>query len=147
MSIKDCDVVRAVNYTQWNRPPRLAYSYNVDGGRTKQEFKDECDINIIVRNFVKHGALSPRDINARTAMYEDVSGIGDLQSSMSKVEAAKAGFERLPAAVRERFGNSAVALLRFVLDPANRAEAIELGLIDGPAPVVPAVVADGKPAA
>lgn len=108
--------------------------------RTKQSFKDECDINAIVRRFVKTGDVSVLQVRARGAMYGDVSDVGDLQRAYSLVDAAREGFSALPAKVRERFKNSPVELLEFLLDRENFREAVDLGLVAGKAPVIPAAV-------
>lgn len=102
---------------------------------TKQSFKDECDINNIIRRFVQRGALSESDINKREAMYADVSDVDDLLTATLVVEAAQAGFMTLPAKVRERFKNEPGELLAFLGDPKNKDEAVSLGLVGGPAPV------------
>lgn len=115
---------------------RVLKSFN-GVSRTKQSFKDECDINAIVRRFVKTGDVSVLQVRARGAMYSDVSDVGDLQRAYSVVDAAREGFQALPAKVRERFDNSPVRLLEFLSRWENLQEAVDLGLVRGKAPVIP----------
>lgn len=102
-------------------------------GRTKQSFKDECDINTILSKFQRTGLLE--FVNERQPQYGDVSSI-DFTEAMNIVVQANEMFADLPAIWRKRFNNDPVELLDFVNNPANRAEAITLGLIALPA-VVP----------
>lgn len=95
-------------------------------GRTKQSFKDESDINNIMARYNKTGVL---EYTARyQPRYADVTG-ADFTSSMQKVALAKSMFNALPAFVRDRFSNDPARFLEFVQNPANEAEAIELGLL------------------
>jgi len=43
-------------------------------------------------------------------------------------------FSQMPSAIRKRFNNDPAELIKFVLDPKNREEAIKIGLIDTPEP-------------
>lgn len=46
-----------------------------DGTRTQQQFKDECDINEIMRRFGKTGQVPS---NVRAPMYGDFTEVGDF---------------------------------------------------------------------
>lgn len=114
-----------------NRPRRLSVYIPPELGRTDQSFRDECNINIIVKNFIRTGALPPHLIQKKAAMFADVSEVGDLQDALQRVTQAREGFATLPAAIRDRFSNDPVQLLAFLEDPANRQEAIDLDIIEG----------------
>lgn len=95
-------------------------------GRTKQSFKDECDINTIIKRFLKTGVL---DFQAKNEpRYGDCSGI-EYQAAQNTVAAAKSLFNELPAALRARFENEPAKFLDFVNDDRNREEATKLGLL------------------
>lgn len=100
-------------------------------GRTQQQFKDECDVNIIVERYVKTGnwgsSLKP---GTKTPMFGDFTEAPDYQECMDKLIAAQADFDSLPSRLRKRFNNSPYDLLEFLHDPANKDEAIALGLIE-----------------
>lgn len=103
-------------------------------GRTKQSFKDECDINVIVSRFLKSGYLPPAVQEPR---FGDVTGL-EFQSAMELIAGAESQFQALPSAVRSRFKNDPAAFLDFVGDPANGPELVEMGLATAPeAPVEP----------
>lgn len=99
---------------------------------TKQSFKAECDINEIVRKFVRTGVVEPKSLERRSAMFADVSGLDDYQSALHAIDAARAGFDTLPAGVRDRFGNDPAGLLVALANPANADEFVRLGLLRGP---------------
>lgn len=105
-------------------PVRLDCSKSED--RTKQSFKDECDINIIMKRFERTGTLNW--VNRHSPQYGDVSGL-EFQTAMDIVAAGKSAFAALPARIRDRFRNDPAQFLDFVQNPANAAEAAELGLL------------------
>lgn len=109
--------------------------------RTKQEFKDESDINNIMKQYVNYGVLPTP---ARNAMYGDFTQFTDLLDAQLQVKDAENLFNMLPATVRERFKNDPNNLLTFIADSNNREEAINLGLITKPEPA-PEPPATNKP--
>lgn len=98
---------------------------------TQQQFKDECDINEIVRRFGLTGEL-PQDL--RVPVSGDFTGITDFQSAMQAVRQAQEAFMELPGELRLRFANDPQRLLEFMEDSSNLEEARRLGLVK-PAPV------------
>lgn len=97
-------------------------------GKTKQEFKDDCDINVILARFRNSGALE--HINRRKAQFADCTvSAYDFQHAMDVLADAKSAFQNLPAALRDRFDNDPAELLAFVEDDDNQAEAGDLGLL------------------
>lgn len=96
----------------------------------KQEFKQECDLNYILSRY------TPEDIEQRIAAARGV--FADVSESMSYQEARQFvidcdnAFNCLPAKLRSKFDNDPSKLVEFIDDPANEAEAIELGLKERP---------------
>lgn len=114
----------------------------VPPSRTKQEFKRECDINTILKQYSTTGMLTHVSARAAAGMYTDLPDAVDFQDSLHQVEAARQAFMSLPAKLRDRFGNEPAEFLAFCQDPANQAELLELGLAttspNPPAPEPPA---------
>jgi len=100
--------------------PELPY------GRTKQAFKDECDINTILKRFLRTGVLD--FTNKREAQYGDTTGL-EFNQAMQTVAQAKSLFADLPAGLRARFKNDPAEFLDFVQDDRNMEEARKLGLL------------------
>jgi len=93
----------------------------------QQQFKDETDINNILRQFNITGLLPEAPLSPR---YGDFTGIVDYHTALNAVIAAEDGFMELPAEMRARFQNDPENLINFLNDESNRDEAIKLGLVD-----------------
>jgi phage internal scaffolding protein len=94
--------------------------------RTKQSFRDECDINNILRKFNVTGQLPVGSVQPQ---YGDFSGITDYQSALNAVMAAQDSFLQLPAKVRAKFDNDPALFVEFASDEANKDEMKALGLL------------------
>lgn len=107
-----------------------------DEDRTKQSFKDECDMNRIVSRIHKTGFIPlEAQSSLRRQIYGDFTNTpASLEAAYEIVNRADAAFSRLSATLRERFGGPA-GLLAFVEDPDNLKEAQDLGLLAKPAPI------------
>jgi phage internal scaffolding protein len=99
-----------------------------DPSLTQQHMRDECDINVIVERF---GVTGRVPVTPLEPSYGDFSGVGDYHTALNKINATKEQFMTLPAKVRARFDHDPYELVNFLMDEANRSEAIELGLING----------------
>ncbi|WNK12723.1 MAG: internal scaffolding protein [Microvirus sp.] len=126
-------------YTQYDPPP----SPSVDDwgpSKTRQEFKDEADINNIIDQYQTNGILPETKPEGVFGDFSDPV-LKDYQMAENIVVGARELFERLPARIRERFQNDAASLIEFVQDDNNRDEAIKLGIINKPVapPATPAV--------
>lgn len=122
-------------------PPRNRYSERVrvaidEPGEslTRQSMKAECDVNNIVRTYDRDGVLPhlSKAIPSYSVFTEDElvgSADFDYHQSLNIVLAAQHAFEGLPAELRKRFHNDPAYFIAFVDDPANRDEAVELGLV------------------
>ena len=118
---------------------RTPYNYDLDAASnesglhcedatlTQQHFKDECDINNILRQFNVTGLLPESTLSPR---YGDFTGIGDYHTALNRVIAAEAEFMALPAQIRSRFDNDPANLINFLDNEENKQEAIALGLLN-----------------
>lgn len=106
-----------------------------DASRAKQEFKEESDINVIVKRF---GITGKMPVGVRMPQYGDFTGISSFHEAANAIAAARESFDAMPAEVRSRFNNDPEAFVAFCGDDRNRAEAVKLGLVpdvplkDGP---------------
>lgn len=100
---------------------------------TKQEFKDEADINNILNSYQVDGILP--DLDKRQPIYADCTApeLTDFHRAQNMVVSTTERFASLPAKVRERFANDPLQMLLFLQDVNNRDEAVRLGLVN-PAP-------------
>jgi phage internal scaffolding protein len=118
---------------------RTPYNYDLDAASnesglhcedatlTQQHFKDETDINNILRQFNITGLLPESPLSPR---YGDFTGISDYQTALNQVIAAEDEFMALPAQIRSRFDNDPAKLIEFIGNSDNKDEAIKLGLVN-----------------
>lgn len=77
---------------------------------TKQEFKSQCDPNVIVAHFTRTGRLE--GFREAHGQYLDLTQLpGSYQESLNLVLTARSTFSSLPADVRARFGNDVSVFL------------------------------------
>lgn len=101
---------------------------NEEPSMALQQYKDQCDINLIVKRFKRTGELT--HLNNRRGFYGDLSDAPSFRESMQLVVEAQQAFAELPSQIRKRFGNDPALLMEFIADKNNYDEAVSLGLID-----------------
>lgn len=87
-----------------------------DDKRTKDSFKDECDINYIMARYDRTGYLP--ELAARQPQYGDFTDVPTYLEAMNTVKVAETAFMGLPAAVRAECDNNPAVFLEKVQDPA-----------------------------
>ncbi len=110
---------------------------NLEEERTHQSFKDEVDVNkILKRHRDQRLPLPSTDLT-----YADVSGLTDYRDALDNVAKVRDLFMTLPATSRAYFMNDPASFLDWSFE--HTPEEVD-ALVHGPpkaAPVVPAVVA------
>ena len=94
-------------------------------GRTKQQFKSQCDINKILKRAEKAGGLAHVQ-KYPEAVYGDFDGEMDLLTARERIARANEIFMDLPAEVRSEFQNDALRFTAFANDPANAGKLAQL---------------------
>lgn len=92
----------------------------------QQCFKDECDMNFILRKHQKTGLLD--HVNTYKGDYADLSEPVDYQTALNVVISAESAFSSLPSNIRKQFENSPHKFLEFVNNPDNIDSLRDLGL-------------------
>lgn len=96
---------------------------------TQTSFKDDTDINVIMKRFgVTDGAIATPvpDLNTVPQNFGEPL---ELRTVLDMQRAAKNHFDSLPADLRKRFRNDPRNLWDFVNDPDNHDEAVKIGLL------------------
>ena len=124
-------------FSRFSTPDSLAIEFGAS--MTQQHFKDECDINNILRSY--RGKIPASE---EPAFFMDCT-VTDLQSAYSIAEDIGSRFASLNSEVRAKFNNNPLELLEFVHNADNQTAAIELGLLPKPEPA-PAGPAPAGPA-
>lgn len=116
---------------------RSAYSKNtrspfltMGDSRTKQCFKDECDLNNILRKYRKTGLIE--HLSVHQGDYKDISEPIDYQTALNTVLSAQVAFDSLPSDLRKQFDNNPGLFLDFVDNPDNADKLVEMGLANAP---------------
>ncbi len=94
--------------------------------RTKQSFKEECNINNIMSKYMKDGLLE--HVNTHQGRYEDLPSNTDYHDGLNTLLRANEAFNTLTSAIRKQFNNDPAEFLEFITDPENQDEINALGL-------------------
>lgn len=105
-----------------------------EASKTQQHFKDECDIDRILKKYNETGFLVNPLEQRRPAQWGDFSSVADYQASMNRLVQVQEAFDALPSRIRERFRNDPMQMLAFLENPDNEKEAVELGLVQARTP-------------
>ena len=125
----------------WNYDPDLASLESSVSAfsktKTQQNFKEQCDINRIVKQFAGTGELQQRQGTPLSA--DEFVGVMDYHTAMNAVRRGNEAFMALDARTRERCDNGAGAFVDFWMDPSYREELRNMGLANPAAglPVAP----------
>ncbi|AXH77030.1 MAG: internal scaffolding protein [Microviridae sp.] len=114
--------------------PGSEEEYDFEPSQTRQEFADDCDINIIMARYETTGVIS--HLNPAPPRYLDLTNVPDLATALLVMNDAEAAFMTLPAKVRREFDNDPVKFVEFAEKGENLAQMREWGLAP-PAPVAP----------
>lgn len=94
--------------SRWDRSRRtVILATPPEKALTQQQFKDECDMNRIVKNAQR--GVPPRFMTQGTPHYGDFSNVPDLTGMYEVIARAQEAFMSLPSGLRAELGN----------DPAN----------------------------
>lgn len=107
----------------------LEFDLENEPSYTQAQFAAESDINEIVRRFGLTGELPE---NYRPPMSGDFTNITTFEEMQNAIADARSRFMELPAEIREKFENDPGRLINFLDDEKNRAQALELGIIQQP---------------
>lgn len=114
----------------------LAKTYTPDNDtwdleRTKQEMKDETDLNIVLARYgyTPDKALSTTRFDLkRIQEVTNFVGMPTFREIVDNVHNAKEAFNALPAKIRQHFHNNPAALWAAANDPDRADELVKLGI-------------------
>jgi len=112
---------------------------NNEPSMTQQQFKDDCDVNLILKKIMKGENVQ---FNQRKGTYGDFSASPSYEQAMQTVIDANDTFMSLPSNIRTKFQNNPQNLLDYLNDKENLEDSYKLGLRVKPK-VEPNPVADG----
>lgn len=99
--------------------------------KTRQDAKDECDVNLIVKRHAETGLWQNNlKTPTRCPQFVDIANAPDAQTAHNLFIQARESFMQLPSDVRKRFDNNPHELIAFVSDDTNYNEALKYGLVN-----------------
>jgi len=107
------------------------FAIDCKGGKTKQDKKNECNINTILAKARKNGMLP---YSQRVPHFGDYSDPKTFHEAQNTVLRAQLQFAGLPANVRDTFNNNPADFLEFATNPDNNAEMVKMGLLPAVTP-------------
>lgn len=132
----------ATGYT--HQPPCTGES------KTRQEFKDECDIHKKLELWRRAGINPLAD--ASPGIYGDFYHLPEAEDFLAATKIVSHltdAFSMLPGVLRQQLGNNPENLIHWLSDPENRSRAVEYGILDepDPGPTIDAAPPEPNPAA
>ncbi len=110
-----------------NPSTRVAVRHHPSGpSLAKQSFREECDINTIMKKYEKTGLIE--HLNRHQGDYGNFIGYEAYHESLNKLLAAQEAFASIPSSIRRKFGNDPAEFLEFAQNPENLDQMIEMGL-------------------
>lgn len=102
--------------------------FDVKPSLTKQSFRDECEINNIMKKWQKTGMMD--HLAKVSPQFGDFSNYtsDSYQDALNIVITAQEAFAALSSDIRGRFYNDPTYFLDFVNNPDNADEIVKLGL-------------------
>lgn len=99
---------------------------NNEPSMTQQQFKDDCDVNVIMDKFLKTGTIT--HLRREPGAYLNLLEMPDYQQSLQTVINAQNSFMELDADVRLKFDNDPGKFLEWLGDPSKEQEHVAMGL-------------------
>lgn len=102
---------------------------------TSQEFKDEVDINNVLKKYAAQAKLLGLPISEvlpplSSDQFSDVSNYDDFISSMNKIATMKQTFENLPSDVRRKYGDRVEDFVKGLSNPDDFNYLAEKGVLN-----------------
>jgi len=95
-------------------------------GGAQQQFKDECDINVMLKQY-GIGYELPKGLRVPTA--GDFTGVNNFHEAMNAIRQTQETFELLPAHIRSKFQNDPGQFADFATNDENREQIKKWGML------------------
>lgn len=116
-------------YSRFDRPQTPGLTCE-DESLTQQQFKDECDIDCILRRYDQTGVLVDPLSERRLAQFGDFSNLPSFAEYQNRLAEVSEYFMSLPPEVRSNFANDIGTFIEAIGNPDNESKLIELGILE-----------------
>lgn len=135
-------------YDEDYKPSKFGLSTSTEGG-AQQQFKDECDVNLIVPRYMRDG-IPPAFMKDGEPVFDELGQafeLADYRRNLDTLIAAQEAFDALPAKTRKYYDNDPLKLLEAVQNGDQSAFDHGLLIKPEPAPVIKTEPSSGEPKA
>jgi hypothetical protein len=98
------------------RDRSLCPTVDTGPGLTEQAHKEQCDINLILKDYTRTGLIKHAKQNA--GRYDDFTSV-DYEKAQNTVAQVKSLFEGLPSSIRLEFNHNPSEFLNYMQNPDN----------------------------
>ena len=119
----------SVEYSRSMYVPHDPNEYGLDfpvPSLTRQEFKTDCDVNVLMKKYRDHGIVPTMRVG--DPVYMDCSEVPDFSTAMQVFIEAEKAFMSLPADVRKQMDNDPAKFVEFSQNPENLEQMRKWGL-------------------
>jgi phage internal scaffolding protein len=124
LSVKNVNKKFATQYNGLGKRPTVVCPKD---SYVQQSFKEECDINTIMKKWQKTGLDAFAD-RLNSGQYVNALNAIDYHTAVQAVIEADNMFMDMPSSVRSFFDNDPAKFIEFAEDPKNLPKMVELGL-------------------
>lgn len=115
-------------YSRFDRPQVVGLTCE-DESLTQQQFKDECDIDCILRRYDQTGVLVDPLSERRLAQFGDFSNLPSFSEYQNRLAEVSEYFMSLPPEIRSNFANDLGTFIDTIGNPDNESKLVELGIL------------------
>lgn len=110
-------------YSRFN-PPLVSGLTCTKPSLTSQEFKEECNINVLLKKYAVQAKLLGMPLSdvipqPSAENFGDFTNVEEFLNSMNRVSQVKGMFDALPSDIRQACGNDPANFLRMCQDEKN----------------------------
>lgn len=118
------------NFAPYERRVVTAVRPEKSDGRTQGQYKNECDINVVVSTYRRSDDPFPLQRAFGSPMYANLPDQTDLHSALNMVADASTAFNALPSHIRERYKNNAAEFVGALSNPSERDFLLDSGVLE-----------------
>jgi len=116
-------------FTQYDPPADVELDQSGETSLTQQQFRDECDINVVLQQYNVQELVSADTVDLRDMAFGNFAAWDSYEDVEASLVLAQEAFATLPASTRARFDNDLATCVAWLDDPQNYAEATDMGII------------------
>ena len=121
-------------YSRYNRPLVSGLTC-LKPSMTSQEFKEECNINVLLKKYAVQAKLLGLPLSEvipqpTSDNFGDFTDVDDFQTAMNRVAEVNNMFSNLPADIRDQCNNKPENFLRMLHDDKRYKEFVDRGILD-----------------